>query len=345
MSAPQPSTAALATPDLIGMYRAMLLTRALDLKAWTLSLQGKAHFVITGRGHEAAQVGSAFALRRGLDFVVPYYRSLGVAVALGMTAREIMLNILARDGDPNGRGRQLCCHFSDPSKRIFSGSSVVATQIPHAVGLALSLALRGDPGIVITYFGEGATSKGDFHEALNFAGVFRLPVIFFCENNGYAISVPQHRQMAIQDVASRAAGYGFPGVVVDGNDILAVYQVTREAIARAERGEGPTLIEAKTYRLTPHSSADDDRTYRSREEVAAWEARDPIRRLREYLLSEGLLTEAEDAALQAAVREEVEEAAAFAEAAPYPPPEDALTHIYAETEAAVPGETPWRPSH
>jgi 2-oxoisovalerate dehydrogenase E1 component alpha subunit len=312
------------------MYRRMLLSRALDVRAWTLSRQGRADFVITSRGHEAAEVASAFALSRGRDWVCPYYRSLALVVGVGMTARDVMLSIFARAPDPSSGGRQLAMHFSHPRWRIISGSSVVSTQIPHAVGLALSAKLSGEDVVAVAYFGEGGSSKGDFHEGLNFAAVHRLPAIFFCENNGYAISVPQRKQMAIQDVASRAAAYGMPGVVVDGNDPIAVYEAVRAARARAVAGEGPTLIEAKVARFTAHSSDDDDRLYRPREEVEQAMARDPIPAFGRRLIELGVLDEDGNRELQAQVTVEVDEAVEVADAAPHPDPSDLLTHIFAE---------------
>jgi 2-oxoisovalerate dehydrogenase E1 component alpha subunit len=297
---------------------------------WLLTRMGKSHLAVTCEGHEAAQVGSAYALRRGHDFVLPYYRDLGVVLTLGMTAREVMLGVLNRAADPNSGGRQMPSHWSYPSLRIVSKSSVVSTQILHAVGIAHAARIKKEDTVAVAYFGEGGTSKGDFHEGLNWAGVFRLPVVFFCENNGYAISVPACKQTAIPRVADRAQAYGFPGVTVDGCDIIAVYEVMQEALARARRGEGPTLIEAITYRYMPHTSNDDDRHYRSREEVESWRQRDPITKLRAYLTEMGALTEADDSALQDKVKQEVDDAQAFAEASPLPNPEDALRYVYSE---------------
>lgn len=331
----QSPTAGIGELDAAGaldLYRRMLLSRALDLRAWTLSRQGRAHFVITSRGHEAAEVGSAFALARGRDWVCPYYRSLALVVGVGMTAREVMLSIFAKAADPSSGGRQLAMHFSHPRWRIIGGSSVVSTQIPHAVGLALSAKLSGEDAVAVAYFGEGGSSKGDFHEGLNFAAVHRLPAIFFCENNGYAISVPQRKQMVIADVAARAAGYGMPGVVVDGNDPIAVYEATRAARARAIAGEGPTLIEAKVARFTAHSSDDDDRLYRPPDEVPTALANDPIPAFGRRLIERGILSEPDDRDLQATIAAEVDEAVAFADAAPHPGPADLLTHIFAEKD-------------
>ena len=316
--------------SLVDMYRRMALSRALDLRAWTLSRQGRAHFVITSRGHEAAEVGSACALARGKDWFLPYYRSLALVVGVGMTAREVMLSIFAKAPDPSSGGRQLAMHFSHPDWRIIGGSSVVSTQIPHAVGLALTARLSDEDAVAVAYFGEGGSSKGDFHEGLNFAAVHRLPAIFICENNGYAISVPQRKQMAIQDVAARAAAYGMPGVVVDGTDPIAVYEATKAARARAIDGEGPTLIEAKVARFTAHSSDDDDRLYRPREEVEEALAHDPIPAFKRRLIELGVLDEEADKDLNDRIAAEVDDAVEYADAAPQPAASDLLTHIFAE---------------
>src|SRR3954447_8239057 len=294
------------------LYRLMVLTRALDERMWTLNRQGKAPFVTPARGHEALQVASARALRVGVDWVVTYYRDWGVALALGLTPYDCLLSLLGKADDPFSGGRQLPGHFSAPALRLLSPSSAVATQIPHAVGLALAARLRGEPAAAIVYFGDGATSEGDFHESANFAGIHRLPVVFVCENNRYAISLPTSRQMPTATVAERAAAYGFPGVRVDGNDPLAVFGATRTALERARAGDGPTLLAAETYRLLPHSSDDDDRTYRDPAEVAAWEACEPVRRYGARLIALGLWDEAEDAALWEATQTRV---AADAEAA------------------------------
>jgi 2-oxoisovalerate dehydrogenase E1 component alpha subunit len=320
----------LTDAQLTEIYRRMYLSRSLDLRAWTLSRQGKAHFVITSRGHEALQVATAFTLRPGHDWICPYYRDLALVVGLGITARETMLNIFGRADDPYGGGRQLPMHFSSPALRILSGSSVVATQVPHAVGIAMAERLKGSDSVVLACFGEGTSSKGDVHEALNWAGVQRLPVVFLCENNGYAISTAQRYQMAASQVADRAAGYGMPGVTVDGNDPLAVYQAMTVAVDRARRRDGPSLVEAMTYRLTPHSSDDDDRKYRSREEVAAAQERDPIIVFRRRLVDDGIASVEALGSLESEVAAEIDDAVAFAEASPPPLPEDALSHVYAE---------------
>jgi 2-oxoisovalerate dehydrogenase E1 component subunit alpha len=246
-----------------------------------------------------------------------------------MTARDQMLSFFAKREDPSSAGRQMPGHFGSKRLHILTGGSPVATQLLHAAGIALASRIRKEDAVTIAYFGEGASSEGDCHEAMNFAGIHRLGVIFVCENNGYAISVPQSQQMAIQNVAERAPGYGFPGVVVDGNDVLAVYQATRDAVARARAGEGPTLIEAKTYRFTAHSSDDDDRRYRQAEEVAVWRQKDPIPRYQRYLREVGVLTDPIEAAITERVSAQVDDATEYAEQAPDPTADDLLPHVFA----------------
>lgn len=316
--------------DVLEMYKKILLTRMVDERTWILNRMGKVHFLISGQGQEAAQIGAAWALRPGKDWVIPYYRDLGVVLTLGMTVRDMALMLYAKAEDPNSGGRQMPSHWGHVDLNIFTGSSPVGTQVPQAAGMAYAAKMRGDDVVVWTSFGEGTANKGDVHEGMNFAGVHNLPVIFFCENNGYAISVPQDKQMAIDNVADRAAGYGFPGVVVDGTDVFDVYRVTKEAVERARRGEGPTLIEAKVYRFTPHSSDDDDSTYRDPEEVAKQREHDPVRKLREYALAHGILTEEQDEQFKKQFEAEIDAAVEYAEAAPDPDPSELERHVFAE---------------
>lgn len=325
-----PGALGLTGEQLLDIYYKMLLARAVSTRMRMLNRLGKAPFAVSGEGHEAAQVGSAYALQPGRDWVVPYYRDVGVALTVGMTPRDLLMQLFSRADDVSSGGRNMPCHFSDPKLRIVSGSAVVATQVPHAVGIAFASRLRGEKEVTIVYFGDGATSKGDTHEAMNFAGIHRLPVVFLCEENRYAISVPAAKQMAVENVAVRAQGYGFPGVTVDGNDVLAVYRAAREAVERARRGQGPTLIEAKTYRLVPHTSDDDDRRYRSRQEVEEWARKDPIPRFRAYLEEMGLLTAQQEEALNRRVAREVDAATEEAERAAPPAPESALARVYPE---------------
>ncbi len=257
----------LTDETVLEMYETMLLARKIDERMWLLNRAGKIPFVISCQGQEAAQVGAAFALDRDKDYILPYYRDMGVVLTFGMTARDLMLSGFAKAEDPNSGGRQMPGHFGQKKNRIVTGSSPVTTQVPHAVGIALAGKMEGKDFVTFTTFGEGSSNQGDFHEGANFAGVHKLPVIFMCENNKYAISVPIEKQLACENVSDRAIGYGMPGVTVDGNDPLAVYEAVKAAADRGRRGEGPSLIETVSYRLTPHSSDDDDRAYRPREEV------------------------------------------------------------------------------
>jgi 2-oxoisovalerate dehydrogenase E1 component alpha subunit len=316
--------------DLLHAYRLMLLARTIDEREWMLNRQGKIPFVVSCQGQEATQVGLALALRPGVDHVLPYYRDIGLVLALGMSPYELFLNLFAKADDPNSGGRQMPNHWAHNDFNIYSHSSPVATQIPHAAGVALASQIKGEDAVTLVTFGEGATSKGDFHEALNFAGIHKLPAIFVCENNRYAISVPQVKQMAIENVADRAAGYGIAGEIVDGQDLLAVYEATQRAVDRARAGKGSTLLEAKTYRLVPHTSDDDDRRYRDREEVADWKQRDPILLFRDKLIEQELWDEERDKALRQELFDEVTQAQKAAEVAPDPAPEQALNHVFYE---------------
>jgi len=319
----------LSPEDLLDIYWQMLRSRRLDERAWTLHRQGKIAFHISAMGQEGVQAGAAFALRRGYDYVAPYYRDLTLMLCLGFTPREFYLGLFGKEGEPTSGGRQMPSHFGLRRANVVSTSAPVATQVPHAAGLALAIKLRHDDRVVLTCIGEGATSQGEWYEALNWAAVHQLPFICLVQNNAYAISEPVQKQMAVPNVADRAAAFGMPGVVVDGNDALAVYRVLREAVARARDGHGPTLVEAKTYRLTPHSSDDDDRSYRTRDEVEQWKKRDPILRYRQYLEGAGLLSRAQADELDARAAAEVDDAVRFAQSAPYPDVATAASGVYA----------------
>ena len=325
----------LTADDLLGMYRTMLVARVLDQKVWALNRMGKAPFVVSSQGHEGAQVGSAWAIKRGIDTVLPYYRDLGVVLTLGLTPYEVLLAVFAKPSDPCSGGRQMPSHWGSRRLGIISGSSPIATHLPHAAGIAKAVQLRGEDSAVICYFGDGAASKGDFHEACNFAGIHRLPLVFVCENNGYAISVPLDKESAVSDIAQHAHSYGFTGVIVDGNDPLDCYGAVHSALRRARRGEGPTLVECKTYRYLAHTSDDDDRTYRSAEEVERWRKKDPLGRLRQYLIEQRLLPEHLEAEMDAEVRAEIDDAVIRAEAAPDADPATVLDHVFAAPRAPV----------
>jgi 2-oxoisovalerate dehydrogenase E1 component alpha subunit len=315
---------------LLEMFRYMLLARALDERMWLLNRSGKAPFVISCQGHEAAQVGAAFALERGKDFTLPYYRGLGTVLVMGMTPREVMLAIFARATDPSSGGRQMPAHYGHRKLKIITQSSPVGTQIAHAAGVGLAEKIRGGDAVAWTSFGEGTSSQGDFHEGINLAAVQQLPVIFQCENNDYAISVPMSKQMAVASVADRGVAYGIPGIKVDGTDVLAAYHTTRDAVARARAGEGPTLIEAKCVRLTPHSSDDNDRTYRPAAELKELRSHDPLARFRDFLHEHGVLDDGGEQELRDRIKAEVDDASTFAENAPLPDPSTLTRHVYAE---------------
>lgn len=320
--------AGLTDKRVLEMYEYMLFARRIDERMWLLNRAGKIPFVVSCQGQEAAQVGAAFAFDREKDYMLPYYRDLGVVLAFGMTAKDIMLSGFAKAEDPNSGGRQMPGHFGQKKNRIVTGSSPVTTQVPHAVGIALAGKIQKKDLVTFVSFGEGSSNQGDFHEGANFAGVHKLPVILMCENNKYAISVPIEKQVACENISDRAIGYGMPGYTVDGNDPIEVYRVTKEAVDRARRGEGPTLIETVCYRLTPHSSDDDDRSYRNREEVTEAKDKDPIHTFKSYLMEVGVLTEELDEEINKRLLDTINEATEYAEKAPYALPEDALKHVY-----------------
>jgi 2-oxoisovalerate dehydrogenase E1 component len=277
-------------------------------------------------GHEATQVGAAAALDSSRDWSLPYYRDLAFNVAMGVSPLDIFLGAFSKADDPSSGGRQMPNHWSEPDLNIFTHSSVIATQFPHACGIAYKLKIDNSDGVVAVTSGEGATSEGDWHEAMNFAGIHQLPLVFLIENNLYAISVPHDQEVAGQ-VADRAVGSGIPGVTVDGNDVLEVYGAMSAAVERARDGGGPTLIEAKTYRYYAHTSDDDDKLYRSAEEVELWRRKDPITLHRQYLVESRLLDEATEHQIDAEVNAAVAAAVAAADAAP--DPTDASRFVYA----------------
>lgn len=312
-----------------GMYRNMMRARKFDERSFLLQRSGKIAFHVSGIGQEAAQVAAATALHTDEDVFLPYYRDYGFVLTVGMTMRELMLSVFAKAEDPNSGGRQMPGHFGCKRLNIVTGSSPVTTQVPHAAGVALTKKMRGEPGVSWVTFGEGSSNQGDFHEGSNFAGVHKLPMILMCQNNQYAISVPTSGQLGGR-VVDRAKGYGMEGVRVDGNDVLEVYRVVSEARSRAVRGEGPTLIEAMMYRISPHSTSDDDMLYRTKEEVEENRAKDGIPRFRQYLAECGLWDEDKEAALQKDITAEINDATQYADQAPYALPEDALKHVYLE---------------
>ncbi|WP_083838388.1 thiamine pyrophosphate-dependent dehydrogenase E1 component subunit alpha [Lentibacillus jeotgali] len=312
------------------MYRHMLLARKIDERMWLLNRAGKIPFVISCQGQEASQVGASFALDRNLDYVSPYYRDMGIVLAFGMTAKELMLSAFAKAEDPNSGGRQMPSHFGQKKNRILSQSSPVTTQLPHAVGIALAAKMEKKDFASFVTLGEGSSNQGDFHEGLNFAGVHKLPVITMVENNKYAISVPVDKQIASVNVSDRGQSYGMPGVTVDGNDPLAVYEEIKKARERAMNGGGPTLIEAVSYRFTAHSSDDDDRQYRESAEVEEAKKKDSLISFAAYLKEAGVMTEDQEQEIRSELDSIVNEATDYAENAAYPEPESALKYVYEE---------------
>jgi len=313
---------------LVQMYREMVLCRTLDERVWMLNRQGKAAIVASAQGHEAAQIGSVQALQVGKDHFYIYYRDLAVLISLGLTPTEIMLGFTAKAGEPLAGARQFPTHGASKTLNLVNLSNVVGTQIPQAVGSALASKMRGEDAVTIVYFGDGASSVGDCHEAMNFAAIHKLPVIFLCENNGYAISVPLSKQMAVDGIVSRADGYGIPGVVVDGTDIMAVYEATSEAATRARDGRGPTIVETMVERYLPHTSDDDDSLYREQEDLEEARKRDPVRILQEQLIGAGLLPGDTDSVIRNEAKRVINEATDYVDAAPYPEATDFLDHVY-----------------
>jgi 2-oxoisovalerate dehydrogenase E1 component len=316
----------LSDDQVLDLYRKMLLTRIVDDRTWALNRQGRAPFVVSSSGHEAAQVASAFALDPTVDWCLPYYRDIGVALAWGFTPYDYFMTVFSRADDVTSGGRQMPGHWSDPARNVFSHSSAIATQYPHAAGIAYGLKMDATGGVAVVYGGEGSTSEGDWHEMMNFAGARRLPLIVVIENNQYAISVPEAEEIG-GAIADRAIGYGFHGMLIDGNDALSVYSATKAAADRARAGDGPSLIEARTYRYYAHTSDDDDKLYRSREEVEQWRRRDPLILLKQYLIESRLLPEAVEEEMQQELRARVADAVERAEAEPYS--EDAIGKVYA----------------
>ncbi|HET7419910.1 MAG TPA: thiamine pyrophosphate-dependent enzyme [Candidatus Dormibacteraeota bacterium] len=316
-------------------FHYMLLGRQIDYRFQVLNRQGRAPFIISCAGHEAAQIGVSWPLKPKYDWLAPYYRDVVLCMRMGMTPLDLMLSVLAKAGDPASGGKQTPGHFSDSRLNITSGGSPVATQMVRGAGIAYALKMDGTDKVLMTCYGEGAGAEGDAHEAFNFAAVYRLPEIFVCENNGFAISTPFKKEYAIEHVAQRAAGYGFPGVTVDGRDPVTCYHVSKEAVARARSGHGPTLIECLVDRLGAHSSEDDQRRYRSQEEIDTLAQNDCLERFKKQLVEEGVVTAKEVTQYEEQVKEQVTEATKQGMESDDPKPEDALTNVYA---VAAPGE-------
>jgi pyruvate dehydrogenase E1 component alpha subunit len=307
--------------DLRRLHRHMLRMRLLDQRMLSLQRQGRIGFYGMATGQEASITGSAYPLRES-DWIFHALRETGVCLWRGTTVRELVCQLIGNAGDVL-QGRQMPMHFSDRRVRSVAWSSVIGTQLPHAVGAAYAAKVRKTGEVMVGYIGDGGTSVGDFHAAMNFASVWQVPCVIFCQNNQWAISVPLSKQTRSDGIAVKAAAYGMPGVRVDGNDLLAVIQVMRQAVDRARAGGGPTLVESVTFRMGGHSSSDDPTRYRDAELVASWEARDPVKRFDAFLRGAGLLTDADVETWTAEIDGEISTAITEAEAFG-PPPLDAM---------------------
>lgn len=315
-------------PELLHLYSEMLRLRLLDQRMLTLQRQGRIGFYGTATGEEAAILGSGYALRPD-DWIFPALRQGGVALLRGYPLVEYIAQCLGNELDRT-KGRQMPSHYCYRPANFVSWSSCIATQIPHAVGVAWAMKLQGKDLVAVAYMGDGATSEGDFHVAMNFAGVFHLPVVFFCQNNQWSISVNIKQQTASESIAIKSIAYGFDGVRVDGNDVLAVYQATREAVQKARQGGGPTLVEAVTYRMGAHSSSDDPRLYRDDNEVEEWRRRDPVSRFLKYLQNLGYWSPQEQESLEERLNKEILDAVAEAEKAGPPSIATLFEDVFAE---------------
>ncbi len=324
----------LSAEQIRSLHRQMVLTRQFDERMFRLQRQGRLGTLARVAGQEGAHIGAAFALR-GEDWLVPAFRETGALLLRGIPMEQLLQYW---SGDERGGGfpRQL---------NTLPIAIPVGTHMLHAVGIGWSLGRSKQRAAVLTFFGEGATSEGDFSEAMNMAGVFQVPVVFFCQNNQYAISLPFTKQTASPTVAQKALAYGMTGVQVDGNDVFAVYKVTREALERARSGLGPTLVEAITYRVTDHTTSDDARRYRSEEEVEGWKQRDPIVRLAKYMYAAGLLDEAQQAAVLAEADAKVAKAVAAFEAVEPIRPEEIFAHVFAELTPPLAEQRAYLMSH
>jgi pyruvate dehydrogenase E1 component alpha subunit len=309
----------LSETELLRGYRAMVRGRLIDERMVVLQRQGRMGVYASFRGQEAAQVGSALALEAG-DWMIPSYRESCAAIEHGLPVHQLILY---------WRSHPAGWQFPE-GLRLLPFSIPIATHLPQAVGVSVAGRYHQEPWVAMTFVGDGGTSEGDFHEALNFAAVMNAPLVFVVQNNGWAISVPTHKQMKNTKIADRARGYGIPGVVVDGNDLVAVWYAAREAVRRARSGKGPALLEAVTYRMSAHTTSDDPQRYRGEDELKRWEAKDPIARLRTALEGRGFWDDEQEAELRRSVKAEIEEAVRTANSSPEPSPHEIVEQVFAE---------------
>ncbi len=316
----------LSEADLKKIYRAMLVTRLFDTKSMNLQRQGRIGFYVPCSGQEAAQIGSAFALRPD-DWTFPTYRDVGVAVLRGVEISKLFAHLMG-NSDDEMLGKQMPSHWGYKEVNFVSVASPIATHLPVATGVAMAMKLEKTGTVVVAYHGDGATSEGEFHAAYNFAGVYKAPIVFICENNGWAISVPVARQTVSETLAAKAEAYGFEGVRIDGNDVLTVYEATKKAVEKARSGGGPTMIECLTYRMGPHSTSDDPSRYRTREEFELWQRRDPVERLRRTLVEAGLWDDSAEVKLRSEIEGEITRAIEKEEKVAMPSPRTMFEGVY-----------------
>ena len=320
--------AGLSIDEVVAIYKAMGRTRIVDDRLEKLQRQGRIAFHVGSTGEEAAIIGAAAALREQ-DWIAPCYREVGALLWRGYPLQRYVDHMFGNAGDPV-RGRQMPDHTFSREHRYLAVSAPIGTQITHAVGVAMAAKKRGLDECVGVFFGDGATSSNDFHASMNFAGVYRSPVLFLCRNNGYAISLPTERQTAVRTLSEKGAAYGIPAVRVDGNDVLAVWKAVREGVRRATEGGGPTFVELVTYRLGGHSTSDDPRAYRTDREVESWRKLDPLPRLRTHIEHEEAWSDELDADWRAACEAEIRECVRRAEEKPVAALRDLFTDVYAD---------------
>ncbi len=320
----------LTADDMVEVCRQMILVRTMDERIWMMNRQGKVPIAASCQGHEAAELGSLMAAQKDGDcFLFPYYRDLALKMAAGLTPRQVMLSFMGKDGEPYSGARQFPLQGADLPRNIIQISNVVAAGLTQSVGYALGCKMLGEDTVTLCYFGDGASSQGETHEAMNFAAIHKLPVVFICENNKYAISTPQLSQMVISDVAARAEGYGFPGFTIDGMDFVACYEATRQGIEHARR-DGPVLIEMKVERFMPHTTDDDDRRYRDRDAVDAARQYDPVAVFPAQMVERGLVAQDQIDRFRAEATQQVNDATDFADEASPPDASTIYDHLYVE---------------
>lgn len=319
----------LSKEEIIQAYQHILRARRLDERLWQLTRIGKTSFNISGQGHEVGQVAMALAFEPGKDYFLPYYRDMAAVMVWGMTTKDILMGSLAKEDDPSSHGRQMPNHYGAKEHRIVSHSSTVSTQFPLATGVAYGALIGAEKYVTLTTTGEGSANQGEAHEAMNFAGVKKLPLIFVIQNNGYAISVGTEEQYANETMALRGPAYGFPGVRVNGNDFTETYLAFKEAVERAKKGNGPTLIELMVTRLTSHSADDDHTIYRSKEDIENLKKTDGLLLFEKQLIEEGYMTREEMKQLDDEIKVEINQATDEVEEMPDPVAESLYAEVYA----------------